>query len=269
MVVIVVLAVFASQQGGEGGVGGPLNAIAEAAVKTQHEGGGRAAMRAVVTEPGVSEPLVMRGRTVYDADGVARGTVTVPDPKSNGSVKVEYVQDGTKMYMRSSRFGTLPEGRDWMGLDLSFGEGPDSSLPAGADAKGELELLERATGGVEKVGKENVRGVSTTRYRGTVSPSESAKRWREEGAEKSASFVEKRGVPLRVEAWIDAKGLVRRTRIMQLKPQEGAKGPTSMDMRIDFFDFGFEPEIEVPDSSEVFDATSLAEEQLEQGARGN
>jgi hypothetical protein len=36
-----------------------------------------------------------------------------------------------------------------------------------------------------------------------------------------------------------------------------------MDMRIDFFDFGYEPEIEVPDSSEVFDATSLAEEQLE------
>ncbi|MGN6587015.1 MAG: hypothetical protein ACTHKT_06010 [Solirubrobacterales bacterium] len=220
-------------------------------------------MRAVVTEPGRSEPLIMTGRMVYDAAGIARGTVTAPDPESHGSVKFEYVQDGTKMYIRSSRFGTLPEGRDWMGLDLSFGEGLDSSLPAGGDAKGELELLEQATGGVDKLGRENVRGVSTTRYRGTISPSESAKRWREEGVEKSASYVEKRGVPLQVEAWIDAKGLVRRMRVVQLRPNEGGKGPTSMDMRIDFFDFGFEPEIEVPDSSEVFDATSLAEEQLE------
>lgn len=35
-----------------------------------------------------------------------------------------------------------------------------------------------------------------------------------------------------------------------------------MDMRMDFFDFGFEPEIEVPDSSEVFDATDLTREKL-------
>lgn len=260
---IVVFAAIASQRGGEDGGGGPLNAIAEAAVKTQHEGGGRAAMRAVVTEPGRSEPFTIIGRVVYNADGVARGTATVPDSESSGSVKVEYVQDGTKMYMRSSRFGTLPEGRDWMGLDLSFGEGFDSSLPAGSDAKGELELLEQATGGVDKVGKENVRGVPTTRYRSTISPSESAKRWREEGAEKTASYAEKRGVPLRVEAWIDAAGLVRRMRVVQLRPEQAGEGPKSMDMRIDFFDFGFEPEIEVPDPSEVFDATSLTQEALE------
>jgi len=262
-VVIVVLAVFASQQGGGDGAGGPLNAIAEAAVKTQDEGGGRAAMRAVVTEPGRSEPITMTGRVVYDAAGMASGTVTMPDPESSDSVKLEYVQDGAKMYMRSSRFGTLPEGRDWMGIDLSFGEGLDNSLPAGSDAKGELELLEKATGGVDKVGKENVRGVPTTRYRGKVSPSKSAKRWREVGAEKTASYAEERGVPLRIEAWIDAKGLVRRMRVVQLRPEEGGKGPTSMDMRIDFFDFGLEPEIDVPDSSEVFDATALVQEQLD------
>jgi hypothetical protein len=32
---------------------------------------------------------------------------------------------------------------------------------------------------------------------------------------------------------------------------------------MDFFDFGIEPEIDVPDSSEVFDATALTEESLE------
>jgi hypothetical protein len=33
-------------------------------------------------------------------------------------------------------------------------------------------------------------------------------------------------------------------------------------MRIDFFDFGIDPEIDVPESSEVFDATALARDKL-------
>lgn len=34
-----------------------------------------------------------------------------------------------------------------------------------------------------------------------------------------------------------------------------------IDMRMDFYDFGSIPEVEVPDPSEVFDATSLAREE--------
>jgi len=219
-------------------------------------------MRGTVTEPGRSRPLTFTGQVVYDGAGMTRGTVTMPDTEANDSVRLEYVQDGTEMYMRSSRFGTLPDGREWMGLDLAFGDELDTSLPANGDVKGELEILEKATGGVDKIGKEDVRGVPTTRYRGQISVSENAKRLREEGAEKTASYVEKLASPLQVEAWIDAKGLLRRMRIVQLKPGEDGKGST-IDMRTDFFDFGLEPEIDVPDSSEVFDATSLAQEQLD------
>lgn len=32
---------------------------------------------------------------------------------------------------------------------------------------------------------------------------------------------------------------------------------------MDFFDFGYEPESDVPDSSEVFDATSVTQEQID------
>jgi hypothetical protein len=259
-IVVVALAVFAWQQSGGDGAVGPLNAIAQAAVKTEHEGGGRAAVRGIVSKPGLSKPLTFTGQAVYDDAGMARGAITMADPKSSGSVKFEYVQDGTEMYMRSSRLGTLPEGREWMGLDLSFGEELDTSLPANGDVKGGLEMLEKATGGVDKVGKEDVRGVPTTRYRGEVSVSENAKRLREVRAQKTASYVEKLASPLQLEAWIDAKGLVRRMRIVQLKPGEDG---TTIDMRTDFFDFGFEPEIDVPDSSEVFDATPQVQEQLD------
>jgi hypothetical protein len=174
---------------------------------------------------------------------------------------MDFMQDGAMMYMRSSKFGTLPEGREWMGLDLSLGEELDSSVPAGSDAHGELELLEKAGGGVEKVGKEEVRGVSTTRYRSRLGVAETAKRLREEGAEDTPAIVEKRASPLQFEAWIDAKGLVRRMRVFQVRPAPGEE--KTIDMRTDFYDFGFEPEVELPDSDEVFDATSLAKEQLE------
>lgn len=261
-IVVVLLAAFAWPQGGGDGGGGPLNAIAEAAVKTQHEGGARAVMRGTVTESEGSKPLRLTGRAAYNAAGVSRGAMTIPDPKSDGYAKVEYVQDGTEMYMRSSLFDRLPEGREWMGLDLSFGGELETSLPANGDARGELELLEKATGGVDRVGKEDVRGVPTTRYRGKISVSENAKRLREEGAEDFASYAEKHGSPVQVEAWIDAKGLLRRTRVVQLRPQKDGKGQT-FDLRVDFFDFGVEPEIDVPDSGEVFDATSLAKEQLD------
>jgi len=262
-VLVVAALLLASQQGSGGGGGGPLNAIAEAAVKTQAEGGGRAFMRATIAGGELSKPIVMTGRLGYDADGMSSGTISFPNPKTGKVVKMEAVQDKAHVYMRSSLFGTLPEGREWMGLDLSFGDEIETPVPGGSDAKGELELLEKVSGGVDEVGKEKVRGVMTTRYRGRISVSDNAKRLRELGADTLASDVEKVGSPVQIEAWIDSKGLVRRMAVAQTKPGEEGKAPVTVDMRIDFFDFGYEPEIEVPDSSEVFDATSITQEQID------
>ncbi len=260
-VLVVLLVLFISQGGDEGGGVGPLNAIAKAAAKTQDAGGGRAVMRGVIRDPERSKPIILTGRLVYDADWVARGSMTAPDPDSSQVVRLDFMQDGTMMYMRSNKFGTLPEGREWMGLDLALGEDLDTAVPTGSDAHGELELLEKAGGAVEKVGKEEVRGVSTTRYRSRLGVAESAKRLREAGAKDTPAIVEEHASPLQFEAWIDAKGLVRRMRVFQVRPAPGEE--KTIDMRTDFFDFGFEPEIDVPDSSDVFDATSLAKEQLE------
>lgn len=262
-ILFVALAVFAWQQGGDGG-DGPLNAIAEAAERTQSEPGGRATMRAVASSPVPPESVTVTGQMAFnDETDRSRGVLTVSRPGSDDSEEMEVVGDGTVMYMRSSMFGSLPGGREWMALDLSFGRDLNSPLPAGGDAKGELELLEAVTGDVQKLGNEDVRGVPTTRYRGTVGVAENAERLREEGAEDLASYVEKEeGTPLRVEAWIDAEGLVRRMRLVKSEPREGGGGSVTTDMRMDFFDFGAVPEIDVPESSEVFDATAMAQDEL-------
>jgi hypothetical protein len=219
-------------------------------------------MRMVVSSPTRPTPVTVTGRVVFDAEGRSRMVMTVSGSEGADPMKMDAVIDGTVMYMRSSQFGSLPGGREWMALDFSFGEELDTSLPANVDAKGELALLEAVTGKAQKLGKEEVRGVPTTHYRGTVSVSENAERLREAGAEDLASHIEEEGSPLRVEAWIGADGLVRRMRLVHSQPSEKGKEPMTIDMRVDLFDFGINPKIDAPESSEVFDATSLARKRL-------
>ncbi len=262
-ILVAVLALLAWQQGDDGGGDGPLNAIAEAAERTQGEQGGRATVRAIASSPAGSELFTVTGEMVFnDETGRSRGVFqTVPSSGSGRSMKMQMVSDETAMYMRSRQFGPLPGGREWMALDFSsLGQEMDAPLPAGGDAKGELALLEAVTGDVQKLGKEDVRGVPTTRYRGTVDASENVERLREEGAEDLASRIEED--PLQGEAWIDADGLIRRMRFVKSEPGEGGEGPMTLDMRVDFYDFGISPEIDVPESSEVFDATSLVKDEL-------
>ena len=242
-VLVIALAVFA-WPGGDGDGVGPLNAVAKAAEKTRSEPGGRAAMHATLTSPTGSE-IPMTGRIVFDDEADrSRGVVTFPNPHADGLVTLEAVTDGSAMYMRSNTFGSLPGGREWMGLDLPTAEGSESPLPAGSDAQGELTILE-GIGDVRKLGQEDVRGVATTRYRGTIGASD------------------EENEPLTVEVWIDADERVRRMRMVSSQPGKGGEGPTTSDMRMDFFDFGPVPAIEVPDSSEVFDATNLAKEGID------
>lgn len=233
-------------------------------MKTQQEGGGRALVRGAISAPEHPKPLVLTGQVVYTDTGMGRGYMTTTDPDSGDPVKIEMVQDGTQVYMRSSSFGALPDGKEWIGIDYALGDELDTPVPAAGDARAELELLEKASGSVETLGEEQVRGVPTTRYRGKISVAENAERLREMGGDETAELVEKEGAPLQVEAWIDKEGLVRRMRVIQSKPEEGGEGETTVDMTIDFTDLGLEPEIEVPDSDEVFDTTSLVQEHLDE-----
>jgi len=134
----------------------------------------------------------------------------------------------------------------------------DGPLPAGGDVKGELGLLETVGDDVRKLGKEKVRGVETTRYRGTLDPSEEAQKLRENGSDDFATKVKEEGSPVKVEAWIDGDELVRRMRIVSSHPAAEGNPEMTIDMTVDLFDFGYEAKIEAPDSDEVFDATSLA-----------
>lgn len=136
---------------------------------------------------------------------------------------VEVVYAGGALYARFSGLaGLLPGlatgGRDWLRVDLGAdGEALGEYLDlGGGDPTRLLETLE-AAGAFDEVGSERVRGVETTRYRGTVASS-------------------------RVDVWVAVDGLVRRVAVSD---GEGT------DVRLELFDFGADVEIERPPADEV------------------
>jgi hypothetical protein len=251
-VVVIVLIVFALEQAGGGG-SGPLDAIAQAAEATQREAGGHALIHATVTASDTPEGVTETGSIVFENGGRARGTVVVRGHTTGRRAKVRVIADGTTSYTSSDQFSSLPEGRKWVKVDFSSTDS-SSSLPANSGPKEGLKLLERMDG-AEEIGKEDIRGMATTRYRGTLPVSE-----------KEVFGVEVQVSPPQVEAWIDARDRVRRMTVVISGSVEGEEGSTTTDMTMDFLDFGPVSKIELPKQDEIYDATSRVESKFRSSA---
>lgn len=222
----IAIAVFASVQGGGES---SLNPIAQAAVRTQESPGARALLHATAQKQSGSGPIEMSGRGVYNGQ-TDRSEMTITAHGPTGDFKLQSVGDGTHIYFKSEAFQSeLPGGDEWMGLDLSRYTQSDAVLSSNSDPSSQLDLLKSVSDKFETLGKETIRGVKTTGYRGTLDTG------------------------LEFETWIDGKGLVRRI-TMKGDPSD----PTSVEMTVDFYDFGISPDIKLPDPETVFDATDLA-----------
>lgn len=250
-VAIVVPIVFVLEQAGGGG-SNPLGAIAKAAEATQREAGGYAFLRATVTASNSPEGVTEAGRVVFENDGRARGTLWIRGHTTGRRAKIQVIADGTVSYSSSDQV-PLPEGRKWAMVDLSSA-GSSSSLPADGGPQEGLKLLEQMDG-AEEIGKEAIRGVATTRYGGTLPVSE-----------KEVFGVEVQISPPQIEVWIDARGRVRRMTIIITGSVEGEEGSTTIDMTMDFLDFGPVPKIELPEQDEIYDATGRVESNFRSAA---
>jgi hypothetical protein len=94
-----------------------------------------------------------------------------------------------------------------------------------------LKDLIKASNKVEKLGSEEIRGVTTTHYRAHL--------------DKSKLGIDgKQNEPGVVEAWIDEQGLPRRVRV----PYGGENGPVAV---ADLFDFGVSVDVEAPPADDI------------------
>jgi hypothetical protein len=203
-----------------------------------------------VTSLTTPEGITESGTMTFDESGRERGELTVTGLTTGKEVKVVSIADGTTTYASSDVLDeSLPDGKKWMEVDLaSAAKGVSSSDPASGGPQEGLKILERVKDS-EEVGTEEIDGVPTTHYRGTLASSDEVF-----GVKVEIS-------PPQIDVWIDAQGRVRQMRLVV----SGSVGEvsTKTEMSIDFVEFGRVPKIEVPPADEVFNATSEVEAQVQ------
>jgi hypothetical protein len=197
-----------------------------------------------------------KGRMTLDLSGLGTGAGAFAGGKT------EVVTDELVAYMKvpPSLARALPGEKAWIKIDLAkLGEAQGVDLAQlmqfnQSNPIGVLRYLRGATEDFEAVGEEDVRGVDTTHYSGTIDLRTVAAQGPAEVRKSYERIVEISGtskVPM--EVWIDADGLARRLRYEQ--PLESGQGKLALSM--DLYDFGVEVDVKIPPQEETLDIMEL------------
>jgi hypothetical protein len=260
LLILVVVNSFFNTSGGES----PFdpNPVAAAAEQTRQVPGMRIKMT-LTASSSASGAVTVTGQGSYDGDANL-AEVVYHATTSKGQIQFDAVLGEDAWYFRYPRFGaTLPEGKEWIKLEGLQGQSEKDTM--GVESPDEVLESIGAAGSVQRSGHVRVRGKMTTRYQLAFSPEEIIELLRAEGKPESAEQLENSSVqlvgPARAEAFVDRRGVLRRVRV---KTTVSAGGQTlTNDVHMDFFAFGIEPDIKVPDDSRTYDMTPLLEEKLE------
>jgi hypothetical protein len=264
---VLCLALCASALAGcAGGDALALDPVAQAANTTAQTTSSRFEFRASLSAGSVGS-LSFNGNGVYDGKNksgwmnmhfalppTAQAQIGSTDPS------MEMIFDGSHglvMYMRSPLFNKIVPTGKWVKMDLekiAKKEGADLGAIMNAnqaDPSQSLRML-MASSNARVTGSERIRGVQTTRYAFNIDYKKLAhdnkafKKLQEATGSISAP----------AEAWIDARGRVRRLVVaMSLGGQLAT--PMTMTMTEDLYDFGVPTNITPPSDDLVVDLSSL------------
>jgi hypothetical protein len=185
--------------------------------------------------------------------------------------EMQIVMDHGVLYMRSPMFQDA--GTDWVSMDPSKMD-PAAAAQFGGFGAGTTDPsayvgLFAGVFDVKVSGDQEIKGVPTTHYVGTIDLKKVLKGFSDVVGEDADAATRKQlkaavkqfeslGIDEKIpfEIWIDGEGLPRRQLITmdfgKLLP--GAE-EASMEMTVDFSDFGKPVDIQIPDPSEVTDMT--------------
>lgn len=255
----------------------PATALVSSADRTVDQGTAKMAFSLTLTGvAGTTEPLVLTGEAEADLEE-RRNRVTMDIPEAfvmggtgpGATQHVEMILDGSIVYYN---FPFLTESTDsetpWVKVDLESLSpqlaGLQSVSSGQNDPSQTLNYLRGATGDLEVVGTEEVRGVRTTHYRGTVDLARAAERAPEEvreqveaSLEQLASQTDATTLPMNV--WLGEDGLVRRVQYEYPLPQQtaGGSGEGSMVFDVELYDFGAPVDVSPPPPDQVTDIADL------------
>lgn len=259
-------------KGGEDGTAGQsieYEQVAYAAERTAEFPGSRATLTGTGSIPGAGMEMTMTGEGVYNGEtnrSEMTMTATIPGVPQGpfNPMEVRAIADGDSIYMTSPAFGAaLPGGKSWMLTRLPEGATGEGDM----DPREQLEYLQAVSDDIQSVGTESVNGVGTTHYRGTIDDEKYVDMLREQGYDELADQAEEinslQSGSQVVDVWIDDRDLVRRMSMEIPFDLLGGDGAT-LAMTMEFSDFGIKPRITPPPASDVFDATALGEQYLDE-----
>jgi len=230
-----------------------LNPVASAAERVEKFGGGRMSLYVTYSSPALPGTLTASGSGAFNEETErSRITLDVKNPLTGESVRVIQISDGDGEYDGGSAIADeLPPGKAWVRTESDDSEEDETPL----NMEDSLEML--GSGEVEMVGREAINGKMTRRYRGEIRLSDLIDLLRQKGKDEEADAYERiEGVApteISAESWVDGKNLLRRFRMVIPMPDEPGEPPVTVDMRMDFFDYGAKPDIQIPDPASVVD----------------
>jgi len=257
-----------------------LDPVAEAAQNTAQISTMHMSMRGTMSVPGLDAPVAMTARGGFDNERklgsmtmdmsdfakAAAGT-KLADPKLWRGEQVFDFGRHPILYMRFPFMTqSLPGNKQWIRIDLQLvGEamGMDfSQLMQGTQSNPaqQLDYLRAVSGDLKEIGTEQVRGIQTTHYRATVDLRKYPELVPEDQRESTQATIDQlvklTGLTTYpVDVWVDSKQLVRRMAFDQ-SFKTGA-GKMSMQMSVDYFDFGKPVEVLIPPRSQTADFSEL------------
>jgi hypothetical protein len=265
--VVVLLVLVLSSGGGHDATLVSGSALADAASATERVAGASTTVDGTVSSAALPEPLHIRLHgTQNTRQHAARLTGVYENFPKQGTVPVDSITILPDIYLKSPIFGgtAIPSGK-WLHIDIAktgkeLGIGDPTQFGSG-DPSQVMQTLRAVSSRVEQVGTEDVRGVPTTHYRGTVElrrlpevtpPARRAAAKR--SADRLIQLIGSDSYPL--EVWVDRHRLVRR---MHLKMTMNVQGRSlTQDMTIELFDFGPKQKIKPPPAGDTVDAPSVS-----------
>jgi hypothetical protein len=204
----------------------------------------------------------MRKLATVDMDMTEALGSQLPDTGNPDAGKATMAMQGLVAYMKLGLFDEVPNLKGkWIKIDIgavgATASGVDiakATQLGGNDPSAVLEQMKASSAKVETIGKEEVQGLTTTHYQATI---DIEKFYRDLDAVvdevKFAALMKNYTGPLTVDAWVDAKGLVRR--IHESIPMKAAP----MVIAMEFSDFGTPVSISLPADADVVDQSALAQ----------
>ena len=240
-----------------------LDPVAAAATKTQQAGAARVRLALTFSSPRLHGGKTLRVRGTGAVDGASSMLNLSGDGKSLKYISVEQNGDYVAYLQSAALSAQLPDGKQWVELDLSklgksVGIDLESLLSGSQVQPGDLLSMLAGEGAkIQNLGAATIDGAATTHYRVTI---DTAKALEAKGLTTPLLAGVVAQVPtIPADVWIGKDGLVHRVRVSL------AVAERRLGLTLDLYDYGANVTIAAPPSSDVFDATQLAQQGIAGG----